>query len=170
MNTTRPIGQSQTMKTLQTIKRRGWRAAAVLCSALALSACASSLWTPDAQLGQAVRQAQQVQTIDPYAALQPDAPVIRDDLAGKTVAVTRGAIEDQELTKVAPAGAELKRFEDNNATVSAYVSGQTQLLATGASCDCGLKNAFSVCSISVQCSGDSRSRTAAAANLIARKL
>jgi polar amino acid transport system substrate-binding protein len=55
------------------------------------------------------------------------------DLAGKTVAVTRGAIEDQELTKVAPAGADLKRFEDNNATVSAFVSGQTQLLATGAS-------------------------------------
>lgn len=56
-----------------------------------------------------------------------------NDLTGKTVAVTRGAIEDQELTKVAPASAELKRFEDNNATVSAYVSGQTQLLATGAS-------------------------------------
>ncbi len=55
------------------------------------------------------------------------------DLAGKTVAVTRGAIEDQELTKVAPATADLKRFEDNNATVSAFVSGQTQLLATGAS-------------------------------------
>jgi len=56
-----------------------------------------------------------------------------NDLAGKTVAVTRGAIEDQELTKAAPAGADLKRFEDNNATVSAYVSGQTLLLATGAS-------------------------------------
>jgi polar amino acid transport system substrate-binding protein len=55
------------------------------------------------------------------------------DLAGKSVAVTRGAIEDQELTKVAPAGADLRRFEDNNATVSAFVSGQTQLLATGAS-------------------------------------
>ena len=55
------------------------------------------------------------------------------DLTGKTVAVTRGAIEDQELTKVAPAGTDLKRFEDNNATVSAFVSGQTQLLATGAS-------------------------------------
>jgi polar amino acid transport system substrate-binding protein len=55
------------------------------------------------------------------------------DLAGKTVAVTRGAIEDQELTKVAPTNADLKRFEDNNATVSAFVAGQTQLLATGAS-------------------------------------
>lgn len=55
------------------------------------------------------------------------------DLAGKTISATRGALEDQELTKVAPAATDIKRFEDNNATVSAYVSGQTQLLATGAS-------------------------------------
>ncbi|NBS47236.1 MAG: amino acid ABC transporter substrate-binding protein [Betaproteobacteria bacterium] len=55
------------------------------------------------------------------------------DLAGKSISVTRGAIEDQELTKVAPAGADIKRFEDNNATVSAFVSGQVQLVATGAS-------------------------------------
>jgi polar amino acid transport system substrate-binding protein len=55
------------------------------------------------------------------------------DLAGKSIAVTRGAIEDQELTKVAPAGTDIRRFEDNNATVSAYVSGQTQLVATGVS-------------------------------------
>jgi polar amino acid transport system substrate-binding protein len=47
--------------------------------------------------------------------------------------VTRGAIEDQELTKVAPAGTDIKRFEDNNATVSSFVSGQVQLIATGAS-------------------------------------
>jgi polar amino acid transport system substrate-binding protein len=55
------------------------------------------------------------------------------DLAGKTVAVTRGAIEDIELTKVAPANADIKRFEDNNATVAAFVSGQVQAVATGAS-------------------------------------
>ena len=55
------------------------------------------------------------------------------DLAGKSVSVTRGAIEDQELTKMAPAGTDIKRFEDNNATVSAFVSGQVQLVATGAS-------------------------------------
>lgn len=55
------------------------------------------------------------------------------DLAGKTVGVTRGAIEDQELTKVAPPTADIKRFEDNNATVAAFVSGQVQTLATGAS-------------------------------------
>jgi polar amino acid transport system substrate-binding protein len=55
------------------------------------------------------------------------------DLAGKSVGVTRGAIEDQELTKAAPASADIKRFEDNNATVSAFVSGQVQTIATGAS-------------------------------------
>jgi polar amino acid transport system substrate-binding protein len=55
------------------------------------------------------------------------------DLAGKSVSVTRGAIEDQELTKLAPAGADIKRFEDNNATVSAFVAGQVQAIATGAS-------------------------------------
>ena len=55
------------------------------------------------------------------------------DLAGKTIGVTRGAIEDQELTKLAPATADIKRFEDNNATVSSFVAGQVQLIATGAS-------------------------------------
>lgn len=55
------------------------------------------------------------------------------DLAGKTISVTRAALEDQELTKVAPAGADIKRFEDNNTTVSAYTAGQVQLIATGAS-------------------------------------
>ena len=55
------------------------------------------------------------------------------DLAGKSLGVTRGAIEDQEVTKIAPASTEIRRFEDNNVTVSAFVSGQTQLIATGAS-------------------------------------
>jgi len=55
------------------------------------------------------------------------------DLAGKTVAVTRGAIEDMEISKLAPANADIRRFEDNNATVSAFVSGQVQAIATGAS-------------------------------------
>ena len=55
------------------------------------------------------------------------------DLAGKSVGVTRGAMEDQELGKVAPGTTDIKRFEDNNATVSAFVAGQTQLLATGVS-------------------------------------
>ena len=55
------------------------------------------------------------------------------DLAGKSVAVVRGGMEDLELVKVAPAGAQLKRFEDNTTTVAAFVTGQTQVIATGAS-------------------------------------
>lgn len=55
------------------------------------------------------------------------------DLAGKTVGVTRGAMEDMELSKLAPSATEIKRFEDNNATVSAFVSGQVVAMATGAS-------------------------------------
>ena len=52
-------------------------------------------------------------------------------LAGKTVGVTRGAVEDLELSKLAPPGATIKRFEDNNATISAFLSGQVPLIATG---------------------------------------
>ena len=55
------------------------------------------------------------------------------DLAGKSVGVTRGAMEDTELAKVAPATANVRRFEDNNATVSAFIAGQVDVIATGAS-------------------------------------
>ncbi|MBK6926702.1 MAG: transporter substrate-binding domain-containing protein [Comamonadaceae bacterium] len=55
------------------------------------------------------------------------------DLAGKSVGVTRGAMEDQELGKVAPPSTDTKRFEDNNATIAAFVSGQVQFVALGAS-------------------------------------
>jgi polar amino acid transport system substrate-binding protein len=53
------------------------------------------------------------------------------DLSGKTAGATRGAIEEQELTKTAPADATIKRFEDNNATIAAFISGQVDLIATG---------------------------------------
>jgi polar amino acid transport system substrate-binding protein len=55
------------------------------------------------------------------------------DLAGKSIGVTRGAMEDQELSKVAPSTTDTKRFEDNNATIAAFVSGQVQFAALGAS-------------------------------------
>ena len=54
-----------------------------------------------------------------------------EDLAGKTIGATRGALEEQELSKVAPASATIKRYEDNNATVAAYVSGQVDTIAAG---------------------------------------
>lgn len=53
------------------------------------------------------------------------------DLAGKSVGVTRGALEDLELTKIAPAGADIRRFENNAATIAAYQSGQVQVLVSG---------------------------------------
>ena len=53
------------------------------------------------------------------------------DLKGKTIGATRGAIEEQELSKTAPSDATIKRFEDNNATIAAFVSGQVDLIATG---------------------------------------
>ena len=52
-------------------------------------------------------------------------------LVGKTVGVTRGAVEDMVLTSVAPEGSQLKRYEDNNTTLSAYLSGQVEYIATG---------------------------------------
>ncbi|OLF51217.1 transporter substrate-binding domain-containing protein [Pseudomonas chlororaphis] len=62
----------------------------------------------------------------------PEAPVASlDDLKGKTVSVTRGAIEDIELSAVAPQGVTIKRFEDNNSTIAAYLAGQVDLIASG---------------------------------------
>ncbi|MFN9774658.1 MAG: transporter substrate-binding domain-containing protein [Burkholderiales bacterium] len=57
----------------------------------------------------------------------------RADLAGRSIAVTRATLEDQALTKLAPSGTDIRRFEDNDATVAAFVAGRTQLIATGAS-------------------------------------
>ncbi|MFW8588025.1 transporter substrate-binding domain-containing protein [Rhizobium beringeri] len=54
-----------------------------------------------------------------------------EDLAGKSIGVTRGAVEDLELTKIAPADATIKRYEDNNGTISAFLSGQVDTIATG---------------------------------------
>ena len=54
-----------------------------------------------------------------------------EDLKGKAIAVTRGAVEDLELTKVAPSDATIKRYEDNNGTISAFLSGQVEVVATG---------------------------------------
>jgi polar amino acid transport system substrate-binding protein len=54
-----------------------------------------------------------------------------EDLAGKTIGATRGAIEEQEISKLAPSSTTIKRYEDNNATIAAFLSGQVDLIATG---------------------------------------
>ena len=53
------------------------------------------------------------------------------DLAGKTIGVTRGALEDLELTRRAPEDANIRRFEDNATTIASYLSGQVDVLVTG---------------------------------------
>lgn len=53
------------------------------------------------------------------------------DLAGKVIGVTRGSTEDMALTKIAPASATIKRYEDNNATIQSYLTGQVQLVTLG---------------------------------------
>lgn len=53
------------------------------------------------------------------------------DLADKTVGVARGTFQDLQLTDTAPKSTTIKRYEDNNAMISAYVSGQVQLVGTG---------------------------------------
>ncbi len=52
------------------------------------------------------------------------------DLVGKTVGVTRGSLEDLEVTKMAPAGTIITRYGDNQSTISAFLSGQTELIGT----------------------------------------
>lgn len=53
-----------------------------------------------------------------------------DQLAGKKVGVTRGSMEDEELSRQSPQ-AIAQRFEDNNSTVAAFLSGQTPFIAIG---------------------------------------
>jgi polar amino acid transport system substrate-binding protein len=53
------------------------------------------------------------------------------DLKGKSVAVNRGTLEDTSLTKVAPPGTDIKRFSDYNGVISAFLSGQVQLMVVG---------------------------------------
>jgi len=53
------------------------------------------------------------------------------DLAGKSIAVARGTLEDLSVSKVAPSSATIKRFDDPNGAISAFLAGQTQLLVVG---------------------------------------
>lgn len=55
------------------------------------------------------------------------------DLGGKTIAVAKGAMEEQELVKVGPPTMDFKRYEDQAASTAAFVAGQTQVIATSVS-------------------------------------
>ena len=50
----------------------------------------------------------------------------------KTLAVTRGTIQDDALVSLAPKTLKIQRFEDDNATMAAFMTQQTQFVAVGA--------------------------------------
>ncbi|WP_420861195.1 transporter substrate-binding domain-containing protein [Algirhabdus cladophorae] len=53
------------------------------------------------------------------------------DLAGMSVGLTGGTLEDLELTKIAPETTQIIRFGDNAATRAAFESGQVDVLVSG---------------------------------------
>ncbi|MGB3501619.1 MAG: transporter substrate-binding domain-containing protein [Mesorhizobium sp.] len=91
---------------------------------------ASLSMTPD--------RAKQVRFSNPYALVETvifgrkDLPVKSlADLAGVSVAVPRASAQDVSLTKTAPEGTVIQRFDDDPASTQALLSGQVQAVAAG---------------------------------------
>jgi polar amino acid transport system substrate-binding protein len=53
------------------------------------------------------------------------------DLAGKVIAVNRGTLEDTALTAAAPPSTDIRRFDNYNAVIQAFLSGQVPLMVLG---------------------------------------
>ncbi|MYN12409.1 transporter substrate-binding domain-containing protein [Pusillimonas sp. TS35] len=74
---------------------------------------------------------------EPYAAIQsviaaPKAAAISkmEDLAGKTVVTARGTTNDANVTRLAPAGTNIVRFENDATAITAITSGQASIFST----------------------------------------
>ena len=71
----------------------------------------------------------------PYyiAVIGPQAMAVTDKaaLAGKSIAVNRGTLEDTSLTEAAPPGADIKRFDNYNSVIQAFLSRQADLMVVG---------------------------------------
>ncbi len=71
----------------------------------------------------------------PYyiAVIGPAATDVKEaaDLAGKSIAVNKGTLEDTSLTEAAPEGTDIKRFDNYNSVIQAFISGQTDLMVVG---------------------------------------
>ena len=52
-------------------------------------------------------------------------------LSGHSIAVNRGTLEDTSLTEAAPKDAEIKRFDNYNSVIQAFLSGQADMMAVG---------------------------------------
>lgn len=55
-----------------------------------------------------------------------------DDMKGLRVGVPRGTPQDSAVTKAAPAGATIQRFDDDSSTVQALISGQVDIIGGAA--------------------------------------
>ena len=89
-------------------------------------------------VGQSAERAKIIDFTDAYApyyiaVMGPKSVAVSGpaDLKGKTIAVNRGTLEDTSVTEVAPAGADIQRFNDYNGVISAFLSGQVQLMVVG---------------------------------------
>lgn len=54
-----------------------------------------------------------------------------EDLAGKSLGVVRGTIQDTEITRVAPESTTIRRYEDDATAASAILSGQVDFFVNG---------------------------------------
>lgn len=89
-----------------------------------------------AAMGATPERALQIAFTSPYAALSigvfgPDSIAVAsaDELTDQTIAVARGTTQDLKLTELAP-NAKIQRYDDDATAAAAFLSGQTQLLAT----------------------------------------
>jgi len=89
-------------------------------------------------VGKSAEREKIIDFTDPYApyyiaVLGPKSVAVSGpaDLKGKSIAVNRGTLEDTSLTAVAPPDADIKRFSDYNGVISAFLSGQVQLMVVG---------------------------------------
>jgi polar amino acid transport system substrate-binding protein len=94
-----------------------------------------------ASLGITPERAKSVDFSEPYAAItiavygKDDVKVAKpEDLAGKTIAVARASTQDTAVTKVAPAGATIRRFDSDAAALQALISGQVPLIGCSNVC------------------------------------
>jgi polar amino acid transport system substrate-binding protein len=89
-------------------------------------------------LGKNPQRAEVIDFTAPYApyytaVFGPQSDALPDvaALKGKKIGVVTGSQEDLFITKNAPAGTLFSRYQDNSSAVAAFLSGQTEYLATG---------------------------------------
>lgn len=89
-------------------------------------------------IGFSDERAQVVDFVGPYApyyivVMGPEELEVKDasGLSGRTIAVNKGTLEDTEVTKIAPADADIQRYADYSGVISSFLSGQSQLMVVG---------------------------------------